>query len=133
VEEAGWRWLGAVPVLAVLIAYGWWATGLRPFTAPALVVTLATGGVVLAVGARTGRRRSGVAEKPSTSAATEGLAVWGILALALAAWEVSAFVQLPRSAHPTLSSLANLAFESHPVRAAAFVLWMVAGYGMARR
>ncbi|HEX2178514.1 MAG TPA: hypothetical protein VHL54_03195 [Actinomycetota bacterium] len=31
--------------LAVLAMYGWWATGLRPFTAPALVVTLATGGV----------------------------------------------------------------------------------------
>lgn len=132
-EEAGRRRLGAVAGLAVLIAHGWWATGLRPFTAPALVVTLATGGVVLAVGARTGRRRSGVAGNSSPPAAAAGLAVWGVLVLALAAWEVAAFVQLPRSAHPTLSSLANLAFESHPVRAAAFVLWMVAGYGMARR
>lgn len=128
-EEAGRRRLGAVAVLAVLIAYGWWATGLRPFTAPALVVTLATGGVVLAVGARTGRRRSGETSPPAAA----GLAVWGVLVLALAAWEVAAFVQLPRSAHPTLSSLANLAFETQPVRAAAFVLWIVAGYGMARR
>jgi hypothetical protein len=56
-----------------------------------------------------------------------------VLAAATAAWELAAFVQLPRGAHPTLSSLANLAFEHHPVRAAAFALWMAAGYGMARR
>ncbi|HEX2179857.1 MAG TPA: hypothetical protein VHL54_10145, partial [Actinomycetota bacterium] len=126
------RWW-VLAALAVLVIYGWWATGLRPFTAPALVVTLATGGVVLAVGARTGRRRPGGTEKPSPPVAAAGLAVWGVLVLALAAWEVAAFVQLPRSAHPTLSALANLAFESHPVRAAAFVLWIAAGYGMARR
>lgn len=59
--------------------------------------------------------------------------MWAALVVALAAWEVAAFLQLPRSAHPTLSSLANLAFESHPVRAAAFALWMAAGYAMARR
>jgi hypothetical protein len=55
------------------------------------------------------------------------------LLVALAAWELAAYLQHPRAAHPTLSSLANLVFDGHAVRAAAFALWMAAGYGMARR
>jgi hypothetical protein len=123
----------SVAVLAALPAYGWWATGLRPFTTPALAVTLATGALVLAAGARAGWGRQRPAGEPNRATPTAGIWVWAVLVLALAGWEMAAFLQLPRSEHPTLSSLANLAFESHPVRAAAFALWMAAGYGMARR
>lgn len=129
------RRVWTVPALAGLAAYGWWATGLRPFTVPALAVTLATGAVVIAAGARNGLRHGAPAASgaPGSGASRAGLAVWAALLVALVLWELAAFLQHPRSAHPTLSALANLAFDGHAVRAAAFALWMAAGYGMARR
>lgn len=120
-------WLGW-PALA---AYAWWATSLRPFTDPALAVTLATGLVVILAGRRAGRPPGAVLSPPDRDRA--GLAGWALLFLALAAWELAAFLQLPRSEHPTLSSLANSVFDSHLVRAAAFSLWILAGFGIARR
>ncbi|HEX2053391.1 MAG TPA: hypothetical protein VHJ78_06675 [Actinomycetota bacterium] len=119
----------AVPAAA---AVAWFATSLRPFTAPALVVTLGAGGLALVAGSRT-RHRDGEPSVGRWLGAPAGLVVWGVLAASLAAWELAAFVQLPRSEHPTLSSLANAVFAAHAVRAAAFLAWMAAGFGIARR
>ena len=120
------RWL-AVPAVA---AVAWAATGLRPFTTPALVVTLLTGAAVLLAG---NRIRAAESPKEAGSRKTSGAGWWLTLFGALAALELVAFVQLPRSENPTLSSLANQVFDSHLVRASAFVAWMAAGFGVARR
>lgn len=121
-RRAGWT---ALPAAA---AFAWAATSLRPFTSPALVVTLFTGACILAIGTRL---------RPAESGGTlVGVkTAWGWLALfvALAVWELAAFVQLPRADNPTLSSLANDVFDSHLIRTAAFLLWMAAGLGIARR
>ena len=120
--EHGWqraRWL-AVPVA---VAYAWAATSLRPFTHPALAVTLLTAGALVFVGAQY--------RKESPPAAGAGW--WLVLFAAVGAWELAAFVQLPRVDHPTLSSLANQVFDSHLVRTVAFAAWMAAGLGIARR
>ncbi len=123
-------WIGT-PVLA---AYSWWATALQPFTAPALVVTLATGLAVMVAGSCMRQRRGRPATlRPAESVWSAGLAAWGILLIGLAVWELAAFLQLPRSEHPTLSSLANSVFDSHPVRTLAFGAWVAAGFGIARR
>lgn len=105
-------------------AYAWWATTLRPFTHPALAVTLLTGALVVFLGAR--NRRDAAPRTP-------GVVWWVALFAAAGIWEMAAFVQLPRAGHPTLSSLANQVFDSHLVRAAAFAGWMAAGFGIARR
>jgi hypothetical protein len=55
------------------------------------------------------------------------------LILAGATWQVAAYVQHPRSDHPTLSSLVNAALDSHPARAAAFVAWLAGAWELARR
>ena len=123
-RRARWLSLPAVGALA------WAATSLRPFTTPALVVTLLTGGAVLFAG---NRLRSAEPQAEAGSRTISGVRWWLILFGALAAWELAAFVQLPRSEHPTLSSLANQVFDSHLVRALAFGAWMAAGFGMARR
>ena len=137
-------------MVSMLAGLAWWATGLEPFTSPALWVTLASGLAAVAAGRWAGPPRSApeLAGPPRSSAgwagpprsaagrpvvSSGGHVVWAILAAALAAWELAAFVQLPRAEHPTLSSLANLIFGSHAVRFIAFALWLTTGFGIARR
>jgi hypothetical protein len=74
-----------------------------------------------------------LAPRGSGAVPGDGLKFWAVLAGALAVWQLAAFVQRPRQEHPTLSSLANALFESHPVRAAAFVLWLAGAAALARR
>jgi hypothetical protein len=103
------------------------ATGLRPFTGPALIVTLLSGLAAIIAGSRREARR------PSGPPRHGGSSVWAVLFLALIVWELAAFTGLPRADHPTLSSLANTALDSHPVRTMAFLLWLVGGAALARR
>lgn len=116
-----------VTILAVA-GYAWWATGLRPFTRPALAATIGGGLASIALGAR----------RPAPARATRrplrsGDIVWAMLFVALACWELVFFFHHPRADHPTLSSLANSVLQSHPARALAFVVWLVVGADLARR
>lgn len=111
-------------LVAIAAAYAWWAAGLRPFTAPVLLVVAATGVAAIVVGTR--RRR------PPTSH-PDGAVVWVVLLALLAAWELAAYVQAPRADHPTLSSLANEVLDWRPLRALAFLGWVVLGVDLARR
>ena len=118
------KWAGG---LVVAGAVAWWATGLRPFTDPPLVVVPLAGLVAMALGAWL--------LPPRTPAAVplRQLVVWGALAATAAVWQLATFVQRPREAHPTMSSLVNTLFESHPARAAAFLLWLAGAAALARR
>lgn len=118
--------LGAtVPV----VAYAWWSTGLRPFSWPALVAVEAAGIGAMALGAR----RRGTSPPPSWSLSDLRIVAWGALLAGLIGWELAAYVQAPRAEHPTLSSIANAALQSHQARAAAFVVWLVLCGRLARR
>lgn len=110
-------------MLPAAVVYAWAATSLRPFTHPALAVTLLTAAAVLLVGSRFRKQ----------TPPARGAGWWMVLFAALGVWELAAFVQLPRVDHPTLSSLANQVFGSHLVRTLAFTGWMAAGFGIARR
>lgn len=111
---------------AALLAFAWWATGLRPFTGVAYAVVVGAGVIAMAWGGR--GRRSPVRAWPAG-----GLLVWVALALGLAAWQMAAFMQHPRFQHPTLSSLANTVLDPHVVRAPALALWLVLAARLARR
>ena len=115
----------AAALLAVL-AYGWWVVSLPPFSA------LATGAILVAglggVIAGSARRRPKPRQAPISTAAP-----WLILAVAASAWELQAYLQQPRYEHPTLSSLANALLDSHPARAAAFILWLLTTVELTRR
>lgn len=111
---------------AALLLFAWWATGLRPFTGIAYAVVVGAGATAMAWGAR--RRRP-----PARAWPAGGLLGWAALALGLAAWQIAAFVQHPRTAHPTLSALANTALDPRPVRALALALWLVLAARLARR
>ena len=107
-------------------AYAWVTTGLRPFTLPSLAATLAGGLVVILVGRRL----------PAPVASRElirGAWVWLALGGAVVVWELQAFLQHPRSAHPTISSLTNNLMQNHISRAGAMLAWLAAGLWLARR
>jgi hypothetical protein len=109
-----------------LVAYGWWATGLRPFAATTTAAVVGAGVVAIAVGSR-GRWRA-----VSAVGVRDGV-VWILLLGALAAWQLAAFFQQPRSQHPTLSSMANTVLDTHLARTLAFLAWLVGAARLARR
>jgi hypothetical protein len=119
--------LGAFALgIGALFAYGWWATGLQPFSAAASLATVGPGIAAVVIG--TAVRRPTV-----PAAALSGAVVWAVLVGALVAWQMFAYLQHPRSEHPTLSSLANSVLDTQPARAVAFTLWLIAAALLARR
>jgi hypothetical protein len=115
-----------VVAVAALFVYGWWATGRRPFSSVATVAVVGAGLVAIVWGLRHRRPR-----RPVTT--TRGLGGWAVLAALLAAWQLAAYAQTPRSEHPTLSSIANAVLEPHPLQAVAFVAWLVLAAELAMR
>ncbi|MGH9227883.1 MAG: hypothetical protein ACRD07_03975 [Acidimicrobiales bacterium] len=112
----------------LLLAYAWWVVALAPFSGRATAAVVLAGAAAMAVGARERRRT----RSPSTGAMA-GIATWAALAATAGAWQLAAYLQHPRADHPTLSSLANEVLDSHLARAAAFVVWIAAVRGLARR
>jgi hypothetical protein len=110
----------------VLVAYAALVATVRSFTWPALVLTAIAGTVVLVLAARQPARRA-----PGTR--PRGILLWATLAAAVIAWELVAYVQSPRDAHPTISSMID-ALETHrPLRGLLFVGWIALGRELARR
>lgn len=132
-SEGSERRLGRPAVVArvatAVVAYGaaWWIVALPPFSASATVAVLIAGGVAAVVGAVTRPERS-----PPSGGCT-WIAGWVVLAAAAGGWQLAAWLQQPRDDHPTLSSLANAILDTHPARAAAFVLWLAATFALVRR
>ena len=114
-----------IGVVAVTVSlYAWWATNLRPFTLPSLVAVLAAGALAAVLGGTLLPRDVPPLRLPRPE-------VWIALLAAVGLWELVAFAQHPRSEHPTLSSLTNTVFESHPARALGLLLWLALGAGLA--
>ncbi len=108
-------------------AYAWWATGLRPFAGTTTVAVVGAGVAAMVVGRRCGRRR------PVVRPRAAGVIGWALLLGALAGWQLVAYLQHPRPEHPTLSSLADAVLDTHPLRALAFVAWLLGAARLARR
>lgn len=119
-------------LIALAAMYAWWATSLRPFTDPALVVVPAGGIAAMALGARLLPPRR-LPLRMKAPLPVRRLAVWVTLTAALAGWQLATFLQHPRSSHPTISSLSNTLFEHRPARATALLLWLAGAAALARR
>jgi hypothetical protein len=117
-----------VAVAVGLVAYAWWAVGLAPFSAQATAAVVLAGVAAMAVGRRWRRPR-----RSSSDVDVPGIAPWAGLAAVAGAWQLAAYLQHPRADHPTVSSLANELLDSHPARAAAFLVWIAAAGWLARR
>jgi hypothetical protein len=116
----------ALALVPALLAYGWWATSLPPFAVTTMAAVVGAGVVAMAVGARD--RRPAV-----LPLRVRDVALWSVLLGAFAAWQLAAYLQQPRSQHPTLSSLANTMLDTHPARTLAFVAWLAGAARLARR
>ncbi len=128
------RWWAMAGLTAVGLAYATLASRTRPFTGEAEVATgvpLVTAVVVMAV--RTAAaRRSAVAE---TSARASGTGpgsnrwprAWITILAVIAGWEVYCYASLPRSEHPTLSTLIDLLDSTAVGKVLAFALWLALG------
>jgi hypothetical protein len=121
-----------VPIAAVIGAYCWFATDLRPFTIP-IDVAVAVPSVVVAALTwnRTGSRSSMPVDAKATG--RRDAARWAVLFGLLAAFEVVAYLSSPRRDHPTLSSMADALMNTHPGRAAVFALWLLLGWALLLR
>lgn len=116
-------------VLGAVAAYSWVAAGLRPFTLAEEVLVAIPALLALVVAMRT----SGTMPTDSPDAPSRGSrAIWLGLVVVAVGWELNAYFSSPRSAHPTLSVMADNVMSVRPGRALVFALWLALGWVLVR-
>jgi hypothetical protein len=126
-------WIGAFAALGFV--YALLASFTRPFTGGADVVTAVplVIAVLVLVRSTSERRRSqarepGVGEIDAVPTRERRGIVWAAPILAGAGWELYCLVNLPRAAHPTLSSLIDILDATRAGKTVAFASWLVLGW-----
>ena len=112
-----------------LVAYSWVAGGTTPLTAKALLSVLLPGAVI--AGIAYGRAPERI--PPPDSLDMAGFSYWMICLAALFEWEASAFKDGSHWWHPSLTDLINPLIEPHPVKSAAILVWLLAGWALVKR
>jgi hypothetical protein len=126
--------LGARParnavIAAGLIGYAWVIGGAAPFSLKALVGVLLPGAVLGVIAyARPPERIP-----PPESVDMAGFSYWIIAIALLFEWEAAAFRDGSPRWHPSLTDLVNPLLAPHPVKCAAIVIWLLAGWALVRR
>jgi hypothetical protein len=131
VSSASWvrRW-GRRALVAGAVAYALGAAATTPFTVAADVLTAVPIGLmaVLAVARWPGRPRP----RP-VRAGTHPYLPWLCLTAVVAAWELANYLAAgSRSAHPTLSSMADAIDRHYPAKALVFFGWLCLGAAVLR-
>jgi hypothetical protein len=128
---------GTLPVaaVAVLLAYGAFATLFEPWGRPISIITavaiVALACVALIRGWHLPGRRLDPPERVPRS--IPALLVWAVLLAALTFVQLFNFWDWPRDVYPTLSSLAGRVFSVYPVRALAYGMWLWLGWYLVDR
>ena len=112
-----------------LVAYSWFAASTEPFTRDALLIVLVPGAVIgfLAYG------RPPARIPPPQSLDIPGFSYWAITIAILFEWEAAAFKDNSEWWHPALTDLVDPMLGTHPVKALAILIWLLAGWGLVRR
>jgi hypothetical protein len=113
---------------AAVIGYAWLLAGAAPFSTRALVEVLLPGAVLGVIAYGRPPERIPAPESVDTA----GLSYWIIAIALLFEWEASA-VRDDRPWHPSLTELINPLIAPHPVKTAAIVVWLLAGWALVRR
>jgi hypothetical protein len=113
----------------VALAYAALASFTDPFTLGAdVVVALPLALAVVAMVVRSRSPRPRAADRPGRAARwSPGSLAWAGLAAAAIGWELFCFTAEPRSAHPTLSSLMDMADATRWGKVSLFAAWMALG------
>ena len=124
---------------AAALAYALLLASTRPFTAPADALTavgLAAGVAALTtrlVVARRGTTTVGGAESPhSGERVGRSWLPWAVLVALVTGWELYCYFGGPRAAHPTLSSLYDLAARYRWLKAVIVLAWLALGWELVR-
>jgi hypothetical protein len=114
----------------VLVAcYAWVAAASAPFSTRALFAVLIPGAVL--GGIAYGRSPERIPAPESLDVA--GFSYWIVALALLFEWEASAFRGGVAPWHPSLTDLINPLISPHPVRTAAFAIWLLSGWGLVKR
>lgn len=114
---------------AGLVAYAWVLGGTAPFSTKALLGVLFPGAVLGFIAFRRPPERVA----PPESVDVTGLSYWLIAIALLFEWEASGFRTGTNSWHPTLTELLDPLLQPHPIRSAAIVAWLMAGWALVKR
>jgi hypothetical protein len=129
-----WLPLGARParnaVIGVgLLSYAWILAGTAPFSMKALIGVLVPGAVL--GGIAYGRPPERI--PPPKSVDLTGFSYWIICIALLFEWEASAVRDNTTTWHPSLTDLINPLIAPQPVKCAAIVVWLMAGWALVKR
>lgn len=120
-----------VAAAAAALAYALVLGSTRPFTAPADALTAVglAAGVVALLARLIADSRSGDGVAPARRGRAVGSWLpWVGLVVVVAGWELYCYVGGPRPAHPTLSSLYDLAARYRLLKAAIVLAWLALGW-----
>ncbi|MGD0683849.1 MAG: hypothetical protein ABSA03_01915 [Streptosporangiaceae bacterium] len=123
------RLAGTLVIGTGLAVYSWMAASTAPFTRSALVSVLLPGAVLAAIAIW----RPPARICPPDELDVAGFSYWAISLAALFEWEASAFRDDSHTWHPSLTDLINPLITPHPLKSAAFLLWLLAGWALVRR
>ena len=112
-----------------LISYAWILAGAAPFSMKALLGVLLPGAVLGGIAYWRPPERI----PPPESVDATGFSYWIICIALLFEWEASAFRDNSPSWHPALTDLINPLLGPHPVKCAAIVVWLLAGWALVKR
>jgi hypothetical protein len=113
----------------VLAGYAWAAGATAPFSATALVFVLIPGVVLASIAYWWPPERIPPPDKLDIT----GVSYWAICVAALFEWEASAYKDNSLPWHPSLTDLINPLLGPHPIKSAAFLLWVLVGWALVRR
>lgn len=115
--------------MVAALAYAGLASFTRPFTAGAdVVVALPLAAVVVAMVVRFRSLRIRAADQPGRVARrSPGSVAWAVLFAVAIGWELVCFTSEPRGAHPTLSSLMDMADATRWGKVLLFAAWTALG------
>ena len=116
-------------VVLALAGYAWVASAAAPFTGQALVGVLIPGAALGLIAYGRPPERIPAPDRVDIT----GFSYWAICVAALLEWEASAFRDNSLSWHPSLTALIGPLIQPHPVRGAAFLVWLLAGWALVRR
>jgi len=115
-----------------VVAYGWWATGLEPFTATAYAAVAVSAVALVLVSYRvapTGSAAGGERRDAAPRLAVGRLWPWLVLGALAVALEVVGLALGGRSPTvPTLSTFTDHALAWHGTRLALFLAWLAVGW-----